>query len=69
MRISDLIPDAGQLQDEIAAIPQAQRVALALRPGCAQSACSGRGVFSVIGDVLGTLALFAVLVVLASFGA
>lgn len=31
MRISDLIPDAGQLQSEIAAIPQAQRVALALQ--------------------------------------
>ena len=31
MRISDLIPDAGQLQDEIATIPQAQRVALALQ--------------------------------------
>jgi len=31
MRISDLIPDAGKLQSEIAAIPQAQRVALALQ--------------------------------------
>jgi len=40
-----------------------------LRPGCAQSACSGRGVFSVIGDVAGALALFAMLFVLASFGA
>ncbi|AWZ21109.1 hypothetical protein RTM1035_05215 [Roseovarius sp. TM1035] len=40
-----------------------------LRPGCAQSACSGRGVFSVISDVLGVLALFAMLFVLASFGA
>ncbi|SEK32976.1 hypothetical protein SAMN05443999_101224 [Roseovarius azorensis] len=42
MRISDLIPDAGQLQAEIAAIPQRQRVALALQlvrdiddPACA----------------------------------
>jgi len=31
VRISDLIPDAGQLQAEIEAIPQAQRVALALQ--------------------------------------
>ncbi|KGM86723.1 hypothetical protein rosmuc_03016 [Roseovarius mucosus DSM 17069] len=31
MRLSDLIPDAGQLQAEIAAIPQALRVALALQ--------------------------------------
>ena len=39
-----------------------------LRPGRAQSACSGRGVFSVIGDVVGALALFAVLFAVASFG-
>lgn len=39
-----------------------------LRPGCAQSAYSGRGVFSVIGDVVGALAMFAMLFVLASFG-
>ncbi|MAN99776.1 hypothetical protein [uncultured Roseovarius sp.] len=31
MRLSDLIPNAGRLQAEIAAIPQAQRVALALQ--------------------------------------
>jgi len=31
MRLSDLIPDADQLQNEIATIPQAQRVALALQ--------------------------------------
>lgn len=43
--------------------------ARSLRPGCAQSACSGRGVFSVIGDVVGALALFAMLLVIASFGA
>lgn len=43
--------------------------ARSLRPGCAQSTCSGRGVFSVIGDVVGVLALFAMLFVLASFGA
>jgi len=42
MRIGDLIPDAGQLQTEIDAIPQALRVALALQlvrdiddPACA----------------------------------
>lgn len=40
-----------------------------LRPGRAQSACSGRGVFSVVGDVVGALALFAMLLVIASFGA
>ena len=43
--------------------------ARSLRPGCAQFACSGRGVFSVIGDVLGALAMFVLLLVLASFGA
>lgn len=32
-----------------------------LRPDRALSACSGRGVFSVIGDVLGGIALFVVL--------
>lgn len=44
MTLSDMIPDAGQLQAEIAAIPQEQRVALALQlvrdidqPGCALS--------------------------------
>ncbi|HAW49197.1 MAG TPA: hypothetical protein DCX34_18520 [Roseovarius sp.] len=44
MLISDLIPDAGQLQAEIEAIPQSQRVALALQlvrdiyePSCALS--------------------------------
>lgn len=44
MRISDLIPDAGQLQSEIELLPQVQRVALALQlvrdiddPGCALS--------------------------------
>lgn len=31
MRVSDLIPDAGPLQADIEAIPQAQRVALALQ--------------------------------------
>lgn len=31
MRLSDLIPDAGQLQAEIAAMPQVLRVALALQ--------------------------------------
>ncbi|MFB9148721.1 hypothetical protein [Roseovarius ramblicola] len=42
MLIGDLVPDAGQLQAEIEAIPQAQRVALALQlvrdiddPNCA----------------------------------
>jgi hypothetical protein len=43
--------------------------ARSLRPGCAQSACSGRGVFSVVGDVLGALAMFVLLLVIASFGA
>jgi len=31
MQLSDLIPDAGQLQAEIDAIPEVQRVALALQ--------------------------------------
>ena len=42
MRISDLVPDAGQLASEIELIPQVQRVALALQlvrdiddPNCA----------------------------------
>lgn len=42
VRLSNLIPDAGQLQSEIDAMPQAQRVALALQlvrdidhPSCA----------------------------------
>ena len=39
-----------------------------LRPGCTQSACSGRGVFSVIGDVVGAVALFVLLFAAASFG-
>jgi len=39
-----------------------------LRPGCAQSACSGRGAFSVIGDVVGVLALFVLLFGVACFG-
>ena len=42
--------------------------AWSLRPGCAQSACSGRGVFSVIGDVVGAVALFAMLFGVACFG-
>lgn len=33
----------------------------ALRPGCARSARSDRGAFSIIGDVLGGVALFAIL--------
>jgi hypothetical protein len=32
-----------------------------LRPGCARSVRSDRGAFSIIGDVLGGVALFAVL--------
>jgi hypothetical protein len=44
MRISDLVPDAGQLASEIELVPQVQRVALALQlvrdiddPNCALS--------------------------------
>lgn len=44
VRLSDMIPDAGQLQGEIDAMPQVQRVALALQlvrditdPACALS--------------------------------
>jgi len=44
MRISDLVPDAGQLKSEIELVPQVHRVALALQlvrdiddPNCALS--------------------------------
>ncbi|SEK33025.1 hypothetical protein SAMN05443999_101225 [Roseovarius azorensis] len=39
-----------------------------LRRDRSRSACPGRGAFVVIGDVLGALALFAMLFVVASFG-
>ncbi|HAW49195.1 MAG TPA: hypothetical protein DCX34_18510 [Roseovarius sp.] len=39
-----------------------------LRRDRSRSACPGRGAFSVIGDVLGGLALFVLLFGLASFG-